>query len=538
MQEASKNTSSLCPTCLEKIPARIFEKDGKVIIEKECDKHGKFSEIYYNDPKMYERFRKYGYTAKGISNPNTQSNQNCPFDCGLCENHKSPTALANLVVTNRCDLRCWYCFYYAKEGESVYEPTLDKIKEMISTAKNQKPVAPVAIQLTGGNPELRKDLLDIVKICRKEGFFHIQLNTQGTHRLQKDIGFMKKLSKAGVNTLYLSFDGTTPKTNSKNHWEVPYILDNARKSNIGVVLVPTIIKGVNDHEIGNIVNFALNNIDVVRGVNFQPVSLVGRMPKNKRDEQRITIPEVAQKLEEQSNGAVLKKDFYPVPCVKSLTRFVKAFTGEEQYSFSCHFACGAGTYVFLCGKRVIPITRFIDVDGFLKYIDKLSEEIENGSKKEIVAVKALINLRKFINKKKEPKGMNIYKLIYDSLIKHDYEALAKFHQRTLFIGMMHFMDLYNYDIERVERCCIHYLMPDKRVVPFCTFNVIPGFYRDVVQKKFSIPSQEWEKKNKRNLSDDIYKRNIEKLAQGRPYKKTYDHMLNYFQIYKERFSKN
>ena len=533
-----KKTSSLCPTCMEKIPAVISEKGGKVIIEKTCKIHGKFSEVYFADPKMYERFRKYGYTAKGTINPNTKTVKNCPFDCGLCKNHKSSTLLANLVLTNRCDLRCWYCFYYAKEGEQVYEPSLDKIQEMLDVARNQKPVPPVAIQLTGGNPELRPDLLEIVKMCKKAGFFHIQLNTQGTHRLQHDLAFMKKLYKEGVSTIYLSFDGTSEKTNPKNHWEIPYILDNARKAKIGIVLVPTIINGVNDSEIGNIVNFALNNLDVVRAVNFQPVSLVGRMPKNKRDEQRITIPEVAQILEEQSSGAISKKDFYPIPCVKPLTRFVTAFAGEQQSSFSSHFACGAGTYVFLCGKRIIPITSFIDVEGFFNYLDELSEQLEKGSKKEIIAVKALLNLKKFINKKKEPKGLNIYKLIYDSIIKHDYETLGKFHDRTLFIGMMHFMDLYNYDVERVERCCIHYLMPDKRIIPFCTFNVMPGLYRDAVQKNFSIPSKEWEKKNKRKLSDDIYKRDILKLKGGKAYTKTYGSIVDYYKIYKERFKKN
>jgi uncharacterized radical SAM superfamily Fe-S cluster-containing enzyme len=257
------------------------------------------------------------------------SRNGCPFDCGLCENHKSSTLLANMVLTNRCDLRCWYCFYYAKEGGSVYEPTLEQIEAMLKTARKQKPVAPIAIQLTGGNPELRKDLLQIIKMCQKEGFIHVQLNTQGTHILWKNPKFMKKLYAAGVNTIYLSFDGTGKKTNTKNHWEVPYILENARKANIGIVLVPTIIKGVNDHEIADIINFALNNIDVVRGVNFQPVSLVGRMPKDKRQEQRITIPEVISRLEEQSLGAIKKSDFYPVPCTEPISRFMYSYAARE-----------------------------------------------------------------------------------------------------------------------------------------------------------------------------------------------------------------
>jgi len=528
-----KNTESLCPECQKKIPARVFEKGGKVMIEKTCDKHGKFSEFYFGDAKTYNRFRKFNPDIQGPENRNLISRNGCPFDCGLCENHKSSTLLANMVLTNRCDLRCWYCFYYAKEGENVYEPTLEQIEDMLKTARKQRPVAPIAIQLTGGNPELRNDLLDIVRMCKKEGFIHIQLNTQGTHRLWKDPNFMKKLSAAGVNTIYLSFDGTTKKTNTKNHWEVPYILKNAKSANIAVVLVPTIIKGVNDHEIANIINFALNNLDVVRGVNFQPVSLVGRMPKTKREEQRITIPEVLDQLEDQSRGTIKKTDFYPVPCTEPISRFIGSMSGQPQYHFSSHFACGAGTYIFLCGKRIVPITKFIDVEGFFKFLDKLSVSMEHGANKELTTVKAFIGVKKFIDESKEPKKLNLYRLLYQVFMRHDYEALGKFHQRSLFIGTMHFMDLYNYDIERVQRCCIHYLMPDKRVVPFCTFNVIPSLYRDEVQKKFSIPSGFWEKKNKQKLRDDIYKRDIKRLENGKPYKDAYENIIDYFETTKK-----
>lgn len=529
-----KRTCSLCPVCISKIPARIFEKAGKVLMEKTCPRHGKFSETYFSDAKMYERFRKFGFEGSGVKNPNVLSRHNCPFDCGLCENHKSHTALVNLAVTNRCDLRCWYCFYYAKEGENVYEPSLDKIKHMLWVARNQRPVAPVAIQITGGNPELRKDLPEIAKLCQKEGFLLIQVNTQGTHRLYKDLKFMKSLAKAGVSTIYLSFDGIGKKTNPKNHWEVPYILENARKSNIAVILVPTIVKGVNDHEIGSIINFALNNIDVVRGVNFQPVSLVGRMPRKYRERQRITIPEVIQRLEEQSSRIITKKDFYPIPSVNAISKFVSEFSGTPQYSFSTHFACGAATYIFLCGKKVVPVTSFVDVEGLFRYLNKLSTELEKGANKNLLAMKALLSIRKFINEKKEPKKLNIYKALFDTMIKHDFDTLSRFHQKSLFIGIMHFMDLYNYDVERVQRCCIHYLMPDGRIVPFCTFNVMPEHYRDNIQKKFSITSKEWEKKNKTKLMKDIYRRNAALLEKGRPYRRTYGKTVNYFEAQKKK----
>jgi len=527
-QKLPKKTNSLCPVCAKKIPAKVFEKEGKVWIEKECKEHGKFKEVYFEDFEMYNKFRKFGYNGKGVSNPNTESTGNCPFDCGLCSNHKSHTCLANISVTNRCDLRCWYCFYFAKEGGNVYEPSLKQIREMLRVGREEKPVPPTAIQLTGGNPELRPDLIEIIKICKEEGYDHVQLNTQGTYRLYKDLKFAKEVKKAGVNTIYLSFDGVSKKTNPKNHWEVPYIFNNLRKANLGCVLVPTVIRGINDLELGSIVNFALNNLDIVRGVNFQPVSLVGRMPRDEREKQRITIPGVIKNLEEQTRGIISKEDFYPVPVVGPITRFVEAITGKPQYSLSCHFACGAATYLFLDGDKVIPITRFVDVEGFLEYLDKKAEEIENKKNKHLIALKILFNLKKFIDKKKEPKDINFYKLLFNALVKHNYKALGEIHHRSLFIGMMHFQDLYNYDVERVERCVIHYLMPNKKIIPFCTFNVLPEFYRDKVQEEFSIKTEEWEKKNKRKLKDDIYHRDIKKLESGRIYKKTYDNLKNFF----------
>ncbi|MGC9310153.1 MAG: hypothetical protein ACP5E4_00335 [Candidatus Aenigmatarchaeota archaeon] len=329
--------------------------------------------------------------------------------------------------------------------------------------------------------------------------------------------------------MYLSFDGVSKKTNPKNHWEIPYIFENLRKTIIGTVLVPTVIKGENDHELGAIVNFALNNQDIIRGVNFQPVSLVGRMPRAKREEQRITIPEVIQKLEGQTNGAISEDDFYTIPSVVPLSRFVEALTGKPQYLLSPHFACGAASYVFTDGSRIVPITRFVDVEGFMEYIDEKSDELEAGARKRIVSVKFLANLRRFVDDKKEPRGLNFVGLLRNILITHNRKALAQLSNKSLFIGMMHFMDLYNYDVERVQRCCIHYALPDKRIVPFCTFNVLPEIYRDKVQKKFSMSSKEWENQSGKKLKDTIYQRDIKKLESGAAYKKTYENPTNFFE---------
>src|SRR5579875_3000352 len=266
-----RHTQSICPECNRLISAIVYEKDGKVYMTKTCPVHGETEELYFGDYEMYQRFSTYWKDGKGTLAPNVPLERcMCPYNCGLCSNHISHTALANVIITNRCDLTCWYCFFYVKkglEGAYVYEPSLEDIVEMVRMLRSERPVPGNSVQITGGEPTLREDLIDIVKAIKAEGVDHIQLNTNGINIALRGPEYAIALRKAGVSNLYLSFDGVTPRTNPKNHWEVPYVLDACRKANLGVVLVPTVIKSVNDHELGLIIRFAQRNMDVVRAVN-------------------------------------------------------------------------------------------------------------------------------------------------------------------------------------------------------------------------------------------------------------------------------
>ena len=526
-ERAIRLTMSLCPKCVEekkwkemRIPALIFEKDNKIMLRKECPKHGFYTDAYWEDADYY--FYQMQFAYQGIELETLQvdkplSEITCPNDCGLCAQHKSHTALANLVVTNRCDLSCWYCFFYQKTNEPVYEPTLDQIREMLRVLRSEKPVACNAIQLTGGEPTIRSDIVEIIKMCREEGFEHVQLNTNGI-RLAHNLELVKNVINAGANVFYMSFDGVTPRTNPKNFWEVPKVIENVRKAgNAGIVLVPTVIGGLNTDELGDIIRYASANIDVVRGVNFQPVSLVGMMPTAERTKQRITIPKTIKLIEEQTNGEIGLEDFYCVPCVGPVTDLVEAIRGRPQYRLSAHFACGAATYVFVDGKRFVPITRFVDVEGLFNYLRELSNEIKSKKlgkfSKVVTASKLLYKLNSFIDKEKMPKNLNLSKMLANALISGSYDGLKEFHYNSLFIGLMHFMDPYDYDVDRVERCCIHYVMPEKKIVPFCAFNVIPELYRDYVQRRYSVPARDWEKRTGKKLAADKYRRNISKEEQ-------------------------
>ncbi|ASI13490.1 molybdenum cofactor biosynthesis protein A [Candidatus Mancarchaeum acidiphilum] len=531
-----EKTKTVCPECKLIIDGIIYKDGDNVMIRKYCPEHGWTMEKYWEDYDMYMKMRRYNYFGRGFDNPNTITDTkgvNCPFDCGMCERHKSHTGLANVVVTNRCHLSCWYCFFYAKEGESIYEPSLAEINKIFLNLRSQKPIPANAIQITGGEPTMHPHIIEIIELAKKAGFDQIQLNTTGIN-IGANPELAVKIRHAGVSTLYMSYDGVTKRANPKNHWETPMALDACRKAGIGVVLVPTVIRTINEKELGLMINFALNNSDVVRAVNFQPVSLVGRMPSRLREKQRITIPGAIKLIEEQTNGVVAKEDWFSVPYIGGINKFIESLTGEYKYDMSIHFACGAGTYIFLdSDNKIIPITRFVDAAGLVEHLEKGIAEMEGKSKtqRRIIAMKTVLGMNKFIDKSKQPKSINFAKLLMSVILKHDFSTLGKLQMKSIFLGMMHFQDEYTYDIHRVEKCDIHYAMPDGEVLPFCTFNVFPEVYRDKIQKQYSVPSKEWEVSHPGwNYAKDKYMRNIKELEASPAYRKAYGEMTDYFAL--------
>ena len=539
MEEVNKmpvleRTKTVCPECKLIVDGTIYKDGDIVMIRKFCPDHGWTMEKYWEDYDMYMRMKNYNYFGRGFDNPNyVNKGENCPFDCGICERHKSHTGLANVVITNRCHLSCWYCFFYAKEGEPIYEPTRDELYKIFKELKSQKPIPANALQITGGEPLMRSDVVEIVKSAKEAGFDQIQMNTTGIILAEKP-ELAAKLRHAGVSTLYMSFDGVSKRANPKNHWEVPKTLDAVRKAGIGVVLVPTVIRTINDHELGNIINFALNNNDVIKAVNFQPVSLVGRMPTRMREKQRITIPGAIKLIEEQTNGVITKDDWFSVPYVGGINKFIEALTGEYKYDLSIHFACGAGSYIFQDSDgKIVPLTRFVDAPGLLEHLQNAVNEMGGKSKlqRRLIALKAVARLGRFIDKEKQPKSVNFSKLLMSVIFKHDFATMGAFQLKSMFIGMMHFQDEYTYDIKRVEKCDIHYAMPDGRVLPFCTFNVFPEVYRDKIQKQYSIPSKEWQEMHHDwTYHSDKYIRNVKALEATEAYQRTYIKGTDYFNL--------
>ena len=377
-----KNTKSLCPECGKPLDAEVYDEDGKIFIKKTCDEHGEFINTYWSDDELYNRVDDYTPTITSVENPCVPDESACPNNCGLCSKHETSTDLGLIDVTNRCNLKCPVCFANAAAAGYIYEPTQDEIRQMLRNLRNLKPHPCPAIQYAGGEPTVRKDIVELVKMAKEEGFTHVQIATNGI-RLAKRENLAKELKEAGLNTVYLAFDGVTPEPYIYNRGrdlleDKIQAIENCRKIGLGVVLVPTLVKGINAHQVGEIIKFAFDHNENIYGVNFQPVSFAGRTPADHVEEHRITIPDFVKIIDDETDGEVPTSAFYPPSSVEPIAEFISLRDGEDsaKVTLNCHQHCGIATYVFRDktegpGKdKLIPITDFIDVDDLF---EKLKE---------------------------------------------------------------------------------------------------------------------------------------------------------------------
>jgi len=485
-----KETKTICPECFKVLDATILEKDNKVYIEKECPEHGKFQDLYWSDYEQYQRAERFRCEGDGLQNPRTTTKLDCPLDCGICPQHKSHTALAIIDVTNRCNLRCPVCFANAATAGYVYEPSKEQIIEMLENFRRNDPVPPPALQFSGGEPTIRQDLFELIGAAKELGFHHVEVNTNGL-RLAQSVDYCRGLLEAGMSTLYLQFDGLTSDvyrfTRGTDLLDIKMkAIENCREAGLeSIVLVVTLVKGVNDHQLGDIIRFAIQNFDLVRCVNVQPVSLCGRLPEQERAKMRITIPDFMRLCEEQTDGKIKVSDFYPVPTVVPISRAVGALQNKRYVEFTAHPHCGMATYVFVEDDETVPITRYGNVEKFMKSMGKVYEEAMRGHGR-----RAKMRL---VGSLRHVKFSLLRKYLLPILRTGSYESLGKLHRKMLLISSMHFMDPYNFDLERVQRCCIHYAVPDGRIIPFCTMNSI---HRPNIEKQLGVPLEDWRRRHK------------------------------------------
>ncbi len=529
-EEIIRRTTSICPECLQTIPAEIYVDPATnfVMMRKNCKEHGDFKDKISIDPEEYkwgETFTdEIGSTINNSTKPDFVSSgikdikNGCPYDCGLCDNHKSAPNICLIDITNRCNLTCPICFANASAKGYVVEPTFDQLVQIMEHFRSMKPVAAVMLQISGGEPTVRDDLPEIIRKGKELGFTEVMVTTNGV-RYAKSIDFMKKCMDAGMDAVYLQFDATDnpevwKKIRGVNLWPLKQrVIDNARKIGFfGVMLVPVIAKGVNDKEVGNILDYAKDNSDVVSGVVFQPVSLCGRISFEELMDLRYTTSDLKVAINKHTNNAIEK--FYPIATTAKMTRLLAWFDDVPEFGMTSHKDCGFATIIVVNEKgEWEPIEKYFDAEGLIRWSNKVYDMVQGREIPKPTSFIKGINLEdfgaiastvgKFIDDMTDLGYRQMMKAYYFAgvtrYIKNPEKLLTSktlqgfarlvaspnlasaanfLHTRNLMISAMHFQDAYNFDLDRVCRCLVHYgvIDPDDKTkvleVPFCAMNTL------------------------------------------------------------------
>ncbi len=483
-QGLPKKTASLCPECKKVIPATIEDDGGKVVMRKYCPEHGNFEDVVFSDTELYLEVEKWTFgDGRGVSNPGVIGAVHCPHDCGLCDQHASHTSMANIDLTNRCNLKCPICFANANVQGYVAEPTFEEVVGMMRTLRAQRPVPCQFIQFSGGEPTMHPDWFRILKKAKEMGFSHIQAATNGIKFA--NLEFAQKSAEAGLHTLYLQFDGLNDDIYRATRG-VPLLdikmraIENCRKAGLHIVFVPTIVKGWNDNQIGDIVRLAVKNVDIVTGISFQPVAFTGRISKEERERQRFTLADMAHEVSKQTGWTDPHRDWLPLASISAFSNLQSALKGAPATSFTCHPHCSIGTFLFVDPDgNPTPIMEFLDLKNMLKEVNELAGKVKATRFKSYTKVKAFFALKKYFNADKAPKGLTFERFLAsidgyrDKKYARGKEYGHKYTYPTVFVAGMHFMDDYNYDLSRVQRCVIHYSAPNGFLYPFCSYNAGP-----------------------------------------------------------------
>jgi uncharacterized radical SAM superfamily Fe-S cluster-containing enzyme len=451
-------TESVCPQCLRRIPAARVARGDDVYLCKTCPEHGAFSTVIWRGTPAYETWVR-PKTPSRPTSPATTVDRGCPFDCGLCPDHRQTSCCVLLEVTQRCDLRCRVCFADAGHGRTrdpSGDPSPERIESWYRTLLTT--AGPVNIQLSGGEPTLRDDLPEIIALGRGFGFTFFQLNTNGL-RLGRDPGYVRRLADAGLSTVFLQFDSTRDEANRALRGRPLSArkcaaIERCADVGLGVVLVPTLVPGVNDTEIGTLVEYGLQLAPVVRGVHFQPVSYFGRYPRPPRDEDRITIPEVIRAIESGTGGRIRAADFAP--------------PGGENALCSFH-----GNFVVMPDGELVPLTRNPTAGGCCP----VPTPAADGAAQSRQTVARLWSCAP-----PPPAGQSTGPSLggWDVLLDR-----ARTH--TFSISGMAFQDIWNLDLERLRDCYIHDVSPDGRIIPFCAYNLTDAAGRPLYRDQAVLP---------------------------------------------------
>ncbi len=439
-------TLSLCPECLKRIDAKIVFEENNVFMLKRCPEHGNSKVLIADDAEYYKNIRNYNKPSEMPYTFNTKTHYGCPYDCGLCPDHEQHSCLTIVEVTDRCNLTCPTCYAGSSPTYGRHR-SLNEIKKMMdAVVRNEK--EPDVVQISGGEPTIHPQFFEILDYAKTLPIKHVMLNTNGI-RIAKEKDFVAKLKTYAPDfEIYLQFDSfedSVLKTlRGANLSKIrQQALANLNKVNLSTTLVVTLQKGLNDGEIGKVIDFALKQ-KCVRGVTFQPTQIAGRLEGFNTETDRITLTEVRRKILEQTD--VFKaEDLLPVPCNPD--------------------ALVMG-YALKLGGEIFPLTRYINpqdlLDNSKNTIVYEQDEILKGKMIELFSTGNSVEC-----------AQENLKSILCCLPNIDAPELG--YDNLFRIIIMQFIDAYNFDVRSIKKSCVHIVDKDNKIIPFETMNL---FYRD------------------------------------------------------------
>jgi uncharacterized radical SAM superfamily Fe-S cluster-containing enzyme len=446
---------SVCATCLRRVEAKILIKDERVYLEKWCPQHGRARVLISDDAAYYRKCREVFIKPPELPQRfNTPQRWGCPYDCGLCPEHMQHSCLTLVEITDHCNLRCPIC--YADSGP--HRPgfrdlaTVESMLDAVVANEGE----PDVVQISGGEPTLHPDFFRILDAAKRRPIRHLMVNTNGL-RIAREPEFAAKLAEYQPGfELYLQFDSLRDEV----HKELRgarlrdirlRALEHLNAHDVSTTLVVTVKRGLNDHELGEIIEFALEQ-PCVRGVTFQPIQAAGRLEGYDPERNRLTLSEVRRRILEQSS-LFQPDDLIPVPCNPD---------------------CLAMAYALKLGGQVLPLTRFVSPETLVsKGRNTIVVERDEALRAHVFELFAT-------NHSPDSQACSLSDLL---CCLPQVQAPADIGYRNVFrVLIMQFIDAHGFDLRAVKKSCVHIAQPDGRIIPFDTFNL---FYRDERAKQLA-----------------------------------------------------
>ncbi len=527
-----RETDSLCPKCVKEtrkaildgvadlrilidgkpgeIKAQIVEENGQIWMKKRCPVHGEIVDLLSLDAAWMERIERL-YPGRDFKSDATPLR-----DHGSSSIQFGRGSVLTVDLTNRCNMMCDPCFMDANQVGYVHEPSWDEIKKILDDSISIVPRRQMSVQFSGGEPTLSPHFFEAISYAREIGYFAVQCATNGLLFAQEP-GFAQKAKDAGLRMAYLQFDGIGNEANQhrkiSNLFDVKLrAIEELAKVGIDVILVVTVINGVNNDQVGKIVQFAVENPDKVTVVSFQPVSFTGRdedIDDETRQKQRYTLSHLARDVADQTGVTHPLRDWFPLSALGPFSDLVDHLMGERAdwgaMKCGCHPNCGVGTILFVNKRtqQMIPMTDFLDLESLLVDIQCITDAAQGRA---VTVAELTLALMKNYRADKAPPGYSFAQLIKQFLSQtgargtrigeHETDA-TEFEWRVLFVAGMWFQDLFNYDFRRTEMCIIPY-GTQMGEISFCAYNTGVG-WRNIVEKiKANATVADWYREHGRH----------------------------------------